>query len=315
MSSYSAALKEMLLGQLNASLGGGKLRLYTGPAPATANDNATGTLVAELELGLPAGSVTTASGVTQLALAPTVASVALTPTTWSATDKGPGCTLSNGDLTSESNAFASVRSVAGVSSGKWFWEVLFSDIFGLAGIGLASADVDSGTGHAYPGAGLTSWAFYNYSAAYVAYTNDSGSPLAGVDSVGAGGTVGFALDMDAGTLDFVIGSVSFPAFSGIVGTVYAMAGGGSSGASTTFTANFGASPFTQAVPAGFTPGFGSASSSVPVALNSGTPGYGRLLTGANVSLADFTCGTDLLVSPVSAVVGDEVHINSVMFVI
>jgi hypothetical protein len=207
-----------------------------------------------------------------------------------------------------------VRSVAGVSSGKWYWEVTISDIFGLAGIGLASAQIE-GSASSYPGAGTTSWAFYNYSAAYVAYHNDAGTPLAGVDSVGAGGVLGLALDMDAGTLSFVIGGVVTQAFTGIVGTVYAMVGGGSTGAATSFTANFGGSAFTQAVPVGYAAGLGAISSGLPTALISATPGYGRVLSASNVAYADLVCGTDLVVAPAAAVSGDEVHVSSLIFTI
>lgn len=51
--------------------------------------------------------------------------MAITPTTWNPADKGYNVTLSNGDLTTSYSNYSKnrVRSVFGVTEGKWYWEL------------------------------------------------------------------------------------------------------------------------------------------------------------------------------------------------
>ena len=88
---------------------------------------------------------------------------------------------------------------------------------------------------------LSAWAYHaadhagdDFGAAYT--TND---------------VIGIALDMTAGTVEFFLnGSSQGIAYSGLTGTVYAAAGEDGQ----QITANFGASAFAFAVPAGFNSG-------------------------------------------------------------
>lgn len=178
--------------------------------------------------------------------------MAITPTTWNPADSSG--TLSAGNLVTTSDVSACSRSTFGASSGKWYWEYHCSDSQGIVGVGYATAATYAGGGYAYAGLGTDSWGFFG---------GNGNLQYAGADSIygfswGSGSRVGVALDMDAGTLEFFVDGVSQGiAVTGLTGTVYAMAGGGS-WAATTVTANFGATAFYYSPPAGFTAGFGVA---------------------------------------------------------
>lgn len=71
--------------------------------------------------------------------------------------------------------------------------------------------------------------------------------------------IGFALDMDAGTLELYINGVAQGVmYSGITGTIYAVTGGDTNSTTANATANFGATAFAYTPPAGFAAGFGPA---------------------------------------------------------
>lgn len=177
----------------------------------------------------------------------------LVPTTWNPNDKGGSLTLSNGNLTASANQNSSIRSVFGASTGKWYWECTFdSGTNALIGIGTSAARL---TTPAYPGADANGWSYYPYGGGL---TYHAGASAAYPGTGNAYGVTGVCLDMDNGTLKFLVDGVDRGvAFSGLSGTMYAMFGGGSSGAADTVTANFGATPFVHTPPAGYAPGFGA----------------------------------------------------------
>ncbi len=179
-------------------------------------------------------------------------------TTWNPADKHANITLSNGDLTAATTntAWESVRSILGVSSGKYYWEVTIdvsADPNFMIGAGTASATLSNHPGYDANG--------YGYNAANGnKYLNNS--PVAYGDSYTTNDVVSVALDLDNGKIwwgkngtwqasgDPAAGTNE--AYSGLSGTFYAMVGLYFSG--NEVTANFGASAFTYTVPTGFNAG-------------------------------------------------------------
>lgn len=187
----------------------------------------------------------------------------LTPTTMDPSNKGSSVTLTDGNLTVNTNNTGAAKSIASVSSGKWYWECTLA-YTSLSAIANSAAKVDGGL--TYPGQDLNSWAFYAYDGSTL---RNGANPLLGCGGFPSGspGTVGMVLDMDAGTLNFKVNGVVYTGFTGITGPVFAFvgsAGGGSNGWQYGYggTVNFGATPFVQSVPAGYTPGFGTIGSAL-----------------------------------------------------
>lgn len=173
-------------------------------------------------------------------------SYASTSATWDPANFDSSFTLSNGNLTATKNTqnWANGRATIGKSSGKWYWEYhINQNVYHMVGIESGSCStvdwtcadtymwygevgnkVRNGTQFAYAASGYT--------------TND---------------IVGVAWDADGGTIEFFKNGVSQGvAFTGISGTYYPVetalfVGDG-------VTVNFGATPFTYSVPAGFCAG-------------------------------------------------------------
>lgn len=177
-------------------------------------------------------------------------------TTWNPSDKSANITLSGGNLVATNTALGSVRGTVGKASGKWYWEVTVSTISveATVGIGNSSATLTNN-----PGADVNGWGYISQGSKT---TNNSASAYgAGYSS---GDVIGVALDMDNGTLTFYKNNVSQgQAFSGITGTIYPMVGEHSGDV---FTANFGTTAFTYAIPTGFA----ALASDTPVSPASGT---------------------------------------------
>ncbi|MCK5200307.1 MAG: hypothetical protein KAR21_18245, partial [Spirochaetales bacterium] len=180
-------------------------------------------------------------------------------TTYNPSDKSAQIVLSNGNLTATNSASsdaASVRSVLGKLSGKYYWEVTISESvteFLKIGIGNSSANIED-----FPGKNINS---YGHGAGGGKYYNDNWQEYG--DSFTEGDTVSIALDMDNGKVWWAKNGVwqasgdpasgTNEAFSGINGTFYSMDSPGfTSGESV--TANFGMSSFLYSVPSGFTAG-------------------------------------------------------------
>ncbi|KZT13763.1 hypothetical protein A1D30_21880 [Acidovorax sp. GW101-3H11] len=180
----------------------------------------------------------------------------LIPTTWNPADKGPGVTLSDGDLyASSSFYYYAVRSVHGVSARKCYWEVSELTGYSMPGIATAAAPVEVLTAEgAYPGANAHGWGYYSYSTGVIYHGGVE--VLTGLPTIGSFTVLSFVLDMDLGTLRLWFDGVDAGVVaSGIVGPIYAFFGSGAS-AIATCRANFGATPFVYVPPAGFQAGFG-----------------------------------------------------------
>ena len=189
--------------------------------------------------------------------------MAITYTTWNPDDKAAGITLSNGDLTATrtGDGFNGVRSILGVSTGKWYWEVQTVKIgtYKRFELGIADSGVSLATNVYIDPDG------YIYYGQYGKKGNNN--VLSDFGAVYDNAVIGIALDMGTGKIwwakdgvwqasgDPVAGTNE--AFSGIVGTFYAVFS--SYETDSHGTANFGASAFSYSVPSGFNPGFYSGS--------------------------------------------------------
>lgn len=128
-------------------------------------------------------------------------------------DKEKDVVLNNGNLSpasQRSDDWLKSRGTFGLSSGKWYWELQLQGqyaIFGFADDTLDLLDTDS--------APLGAWAYSSYGFFY-----SKGSSEAYGATVQNGDYVGFALDMDNGTIEFFKNGVSqgllTPGFSGYV---------------------------------------------------------------------------------------------------
>jgi hypothetical protein len=168
--------------------------------------------------------------------------------TWNPLDQ-VSTTVTNGNLQAVLAAgdTPAIRATIGVSSGKYYWEVLYSAGTNNAPhIGVADALAAIST---TKGTGANSWNYYGVNGNK--WNNGSGSAYGA--SYTTGDVIGVALDMDAGTLTFYKNNTSQgTAFTGLTGkTLTANLGNGTGGGTQTFIANFGQSGFTYTPPAGF----------------------------------------------------------------
>ena len=174
--------------------------------------------------------------------------------TWNPADKAAAMVLSNGNLTAGDPAtgdFSGVRSTIGKSSGKWYWETTGSAAsytnYGIAiGIGSSGQTLT-------PNGDLTN---LEGSRAYYAASGNSYSPSTVFGASFANTDVlGFALDMDAGTLVVYKNNVNQGTLvSGLTGTIFAYTCMNVGGGSVEVIANFGNTAFTYAPPSGFNRG-------------------------------------------------------------
>lgn len=187
----------------------------------------------------------------------------ITPTTWNPSDKSSSLTLSGGNLTIAANTSGTHNgfSVAGVSSGKYYFELTIDSMsagdsayWGIAG----SAELTSTNGKGDSGFWLVNnqGTEYNGSAgsSYTAFTSTDICMIA-VDMdnskiwFGRNGTWHNSGNPAAGTN---------AAYTNLTGTVEAVAGMDAGSTKTwQLTANFGASAFSYTVPSGFNSGFGN----------------------------------------------------------
>jgi hypothetical protein len=163
--------------------------------------------------------------------------------TWNPSDKDAAIALSSGNLTLTATPTGSntacVRATIGKTSGKWYWEITVSALSGIAyRMGVADST-------------------HSLTAALTTILGDDSQEAWSIGG-GAGSTVySILLDMDNHTLDYWIdgvdGAVNYDISTGMTGAVYpcisATATGGSR--SVTSAVNFGASAFSQTMPAGY----------------------------------------------------------------
>lgn len=195
-------------------------------------------------------------------LVPTAGSVFAT---WNPSDKGTNITLSGSNLTAVGiTTWSSVRATQGKASGKWYWE---STITGANDtnsgyfmvVGNSTFGLSSYGGNSTYGANSLGWipggTFY-----YLNWTGTSVAASPASVTYPVGTTFMMAMDLDNDAIYMGVngiwngngvptsGSVKTgAALQGFTGTVFPAV----SSVLTQSTANFGASPFKYAVPAGY----------------------------------------------------------------
>jgi len=152
----------------------------------------------------------------------------------------------NGNLSLVRNGGGFITGVAtmGVTSGKWYWEVIPQNSGNQFTIGIAKDGYDWTT---YLGSNAFGWSYEGGSG--VKYTNGSSSAYGATYTTND--VIGVAFDADAGTLTFYKNNTSQgTAFTGLTSGPYYPACGVSN-LNTTAVFNFGQRPFAYTPPAGF----------------------------------------------------------------
>lgn len=169
--------------------------------------------------------------------------------TFNPSDKDSNVTLSNGNLTvaaSVNSVWTSVRSTISKSSGKWYWELTLA---GTSPVVISPIAKSTAGLNDFLGADANGWGYY--SADGKKYTGGLGSVYGATYTAGA--VIGFALDMDAGTLTMYKNNVSQGTMvTGLSGEIFAGCSVQNTGF--TVTANFGATALTYTPPAGYNAG-------------------------------------------------------------
>lgn len=164
--------------------------------------------------------------------------------TWNPADKGAQVTLSGGDLMATRNAGAGmVRATQGKSSGKWYWEITYTTA-GNQNNGVANASASLTN---YLTSDANGWGFWA--------DDGNNNCAAGLGAFADGVVVGFALDMDAGTLTIYKNNAlqgGGPMCTGITGTIYPA--WSCENNAVTGTANFGATTMAYTAPGGYNQG-------------------------------------------------------------
>jgi len=159
-------------------------------------------------------------------------------------DKSSNITLANGNLDYSQGATTGIcRSTIGISSGKWYWEILVTATNPIIGIAKDTASLSG----SYVGADANGWGYYGNDGAK--YTNGSSSSYGSTYTTND--IIGVAFNADTGSLVFYKNNVSQgTAFTGLTSGPYFPAisrGNGSPSASF----NFGQRPFAYTAPSGF----------------------------------------------------------------
>jgi hypothetical protein len=169
-----------------------------------------------------------------------------------------GLTLSNGnlDVTHSSSTWYTVRGTIGISSGKWYWEILVNNLPASSGTPFLSRGAigiaQSNAGLGFLGGNANGWMYYSPDGTKV--TNNSYVAYGAAYNT-ANDVVGVAFDADNGTLTFYKNNASQgQAFSGLTSGPYFPAvalllEGGSGNPS--ISCNWGARPFAYTAPSGF----------------------------------------------------------------
>lgn len=170
---------------------------------------------------------------------------------WNIADKAAGAVISNGGLTysnpNGAGGLAGARATVGVSSGKWYWEVTFDTGASIViGVGNISAALIGDI----PDSNMWAWGNYRYGWGYYANSTVTAGP-----TLVNGDILGFALDMDAGTIQLYLnGSIVGSPKTGLSGTLYPYVNGNWEAGNHQGTANFGPNNFAYSVPGSFNAG-------------------------------------------------------------
>jgi hypothetical protein len=162
-------------------------------------------------------------------------------------------TFSDGNLQaswSNASGYAAKIGTIGVSTGKWYWEVLIggSASYYILGAMPSGASLDQYVGQS------NGYGYYSTGTVYPGNTSYG-------SSYAPGDLIGVALDLDNGRIFFSKNGTwqnsgnpatgANPAFSGITGTHFPAISEGSSIQACVYTCNFGQRPFAYTAPSGF----------------------------------------------------------------
>ena len=227
--------------------------------------NATATFNASIPAVYPVSLIEAAS-----AAAVQDATAGVSYVTWDAATV-TSVTLSGGNLvatntgTTSTNQGARVASASGRTSGKYYFEVVVTTYIGGGSVGVGIGT----TGSTYTGMGANATVGVVVYSGSSIYSNGGSSGTSLGISFGSGLRIRVAVDLGTRKIWFAPntgtwnGSVSNDPVTGVGGVTipagtmvpFLTFGGGGGGANNVFTANFGASAFTSAVPSGFTSGW------------------------------------------------------------
>lgn len=159
-------------------------------------------------------------------------------------DKAAAASWTNGNLSySQPTGVGGIKGTFGVSSGKWYWEVIPTangQIIGMCPITVAGQTAD----------------FTTAQGAYGYYWTNGNKYVNGVSSAyGASyainDVIGVALDLTALTITFYKNNVSQGAITGVPAGTYCAGITNAAGITTTGNINFGQQPFTYTPPSGY----------------------------------------------------------------
>lgn len=198
--------------------------------------------------GLPA----TANGQRQWRFGYSAPVVSNTYATWNPADKAADIGLSNGDLTfsHSGGSWSSVRANQGKNSGKWYFEINPTESAGYIIVGVASSSAGLGT---FMGADEHAWTYYGLNGNKIS----AGVLSAYGITCTNGDVIGIAVNFDAMTMTIYINGASQGAIdiSSLTGATLFPAASCYISQLNYATANFGASAFTYAPPAGYNSGW------------------------------------------------------------
>jgi hypothetical protein len=165
-------------------------------------------------------------------------------------------TLTNGNLDADGSDLKTAISTIGVSTGKWYWEILIRTGTDTPNMGVTSFANDNADPGVYLGVGRSYVSSGGGSGIYKNYTSTStvaDSDFSNANTAGA--IIGFALDCDAGTLAYYVNNVLGHTDTTIAtGTLlYPMTCNFNSAANAyrNTSVNFGQRPFAYTAPSGF----------------------------------------------------------------
>jgi hypothetical protein len=159
-------------------------------------------------------------------------------------DKAAAASWTNGNLSySQPTGVGGIKGTFGVSSGKWYWEVVPTangQIIGVCPITVAGQTAD----------------FTTAQGAYGYYWTNGNKYVNGVSSAygasyAANDVIGVALDLAALTITFYKNNVSQGAITGVPAGTYCAGITNAAGITTTGNINFGQQPFTYTPPSGY----------------------------------------------------------------
>jgi len=162
--------------------------------------------------------------------------------TWNPLDKSANVVLANGNLDMSQTDIGNVRATLGVSSGKWYWEIVAGSGNTVIGVSDSASLLDNYVGSNPKAVG---WAQNGLFFVYGVTTVGGSAP-----TYTTGNVIGVALNMDAGTVQFYKNnSLISASASGLTGAWFPAIGTNVS--ATTSTTNFGQRPFAYTAPSGF----------------------------------------------------------------